>query len=155
MVYMGSVTNDNLWGVGGEVAGVWRSGRSCRILLGWYLANYGSFDGAWRGLRRLFMIPSCTRTLWVAQAGGGIARSCSLRKPFKSILLFTNSRTKRAYTVDDGRCGILVQYRRSQSRLAPRTETAPQSTTYSKHHFWLLSHRIEYPVEDPGVMVLG
>lgn len=37
MVYMGSVTNDNLWGVGGEVAGVWRSGRSCRILLGTWL----------------------------------------------------------------------------------------------------------------------
>lgn len=37
MVYMGSVTNDNLWGMGGEVAGVWRSGRSCRILLGTWL----------------------------------------------------------------------------------------------------------------------
>lgn len=37
MVYMGSVANDNLFGVGGEIAGVWRSGRSCRILRGTWL----------------------------------------------------------------------------------------------------------------------
>ena len=138
-------------GVDGEIAGVWRSGRSCRILLGTWLSMEAlmGLGGVYAGS---FMIPSCARTLWVAQAWGvGLLGLVACEKPFKYILLFTKRRNAQLMTGDWEYGSNIDDHGRDWHR---RTDAASRRHI-PKHHFWHLPRRIEYPVEDPGVMVLG
>lgn len=93
MVYMGSVTNDKLWGRwGGEVAGVWRYGRSCRILLDTWLTMevlMGLGGGVTPVLNDSFMHAN---TLGRASLGVGLLGLVAWENPFKYYVLFTNPR---------------------------------------------------------------